>query len=76
MVPDFRLNKAFEQMGYTDAGYRKKKWNFCAMNAAGLAARTGSTVMKPSAAKILEKAARSITVQHRSRGAAIVFQRR
>ena len=36
------------------------------MNAAGLAAKTGKIVMKPSAARILVNFVRSITVKHRS----------
>ena len=65
VVPDFRLNKAFAQWD-----------NFFAMNAAGLAAGTGSAVTKPSAAKISEKAARSITARLRMQRAAICFPKR
>ena len=45
------------------------------MNAAGLAAGTGSAVTKPSAARISEKAARSITARLRMQRAAICFSK-
>lgn len=45
------------------------------MNAAGLAAGTGKSVMKLSAAKTLEKMVRITAVQLRMQGMAIVFRR-
>ena len=57
VVPDFRLNKAYDQMEDTVLASKKTRWSFCAMNAAGLAVRTGKPVMKRSAARILEKIA-------------------
>ena len=41
VVPDFRLNKSFDKLNTLSQMHRKIKWNFCVMNAAGLAVRTG-----------------------------------
>lgn len=45
------------------------------MNAAGLAVQTEKAAMRLSAAKILERTARSITVQLRMQETATVFQK-
>ena len=41
VVPDFRLNKALDQMGHTVADSRRIRWSFCVTNVAGLGVRTG-----------------------------------
>lgn len=74
VVPDFRLNKAFSQLGVL-SGQQKAKLSFCATNAAGLAAGTESNAMKRSAEKFWAKTAPSITALRRTPGRAIVFPR-
>lgn len=74
VVPDFRLNKQFEQLNILTQ-LQKDKVEFLAMNVAGSVVRTGRLAMKPSVAKILEKSVLSITVWRRSLNGAIVFQK-
>lgn len=70
VVPDFRLNKAYEKLN-TLTESQKDKVEFCAMSAAILAARTGRNATKPSAAGIWERS-RILVVPHRGRRRAIV----
>lgn len=57
VVPDFRLNKAFDKLG-TLTKSRKARWNFCATNAVISAVPTGKAVMKMSAVKVCVRIAR------------------
>ncbi len=68
------MNKVFDKLS-TLTGAQKDKVEFYVMNAAGLAAGTGKSVMKLSAAKTLEKMVRITAVQLRMQGMAIVFRR-
>lgn len=74
VVPDFRLNKSLENLNRLSQ-QQKDKWNFCATNAVGLAAKTGRNVTKQSAAEILERTARNIFVLPLTEIRAIVFQK-
>lgn len=75
VVPDFRLNKSFDNLKALSQ-HQKEKVEFCAMSAAGLAARTGRNATRRLVAKIWARIARSIIVLHLMRGRDISFRRR
>ena len=70
VVPDFRLNKAFDQL-LTLPQPLKGRWNFCATNAAGSAARTGRPVTRLSAEKISESMHRTAVLRRVQRMATV-----
>lgn len=74
VVPDFRLNKRFEELNALSQVH-KDKVEFCAMSAAGSGAVTVSNATRLSAAKISARTA-STGVKHRMHRAAIGSPRR
>lgn len=75
VVPDFRLNKSFDNLKALSQ-HQKDKVEFCAMSAAGLAARIGRNATRRLAAKIWARIARSIIALHLMQGRDISFRRR
>lgn len=71
VVPDFRLNKAYDRWK-TLSWQEKDKVEFLCNECCCLAVRTGKPVMKRSAARILEKIG-NITVRHRNLSRDIAF---
>ena len=71
IVPDFHLNKKFEQLNKMNSKQKAKSRNSCAMNAVGLVVKIEELVMKQSARKIWEKIAKIMSVQHRAQEKAI-----
>ncbi len=66
VVPDFRLNKAFEQLDSLPQA-QKPRWSFSATSAAGSAAPSGSAATRRSAAKIWARTALSTAAPPRMR---------
>lgn len=75
VVPDFRLNKAFDRLSGLSAA-EKDKVEFLATSAAGSAAGSGSAAMRRSAAKTSGWTGRSTAAPRRGRTAAIAFPAR
>ena len=74
VVSDFRLNKSFDNLKALSQ-HQKEKVEFCAMSAAGLAARTGRNATRRLAAKLWARIARSTIALRLMQGRDISFQR-
>ena len=72
VVPDFRLNKALDQLNTLTAA-QKQRWNSCATNAAGLPAPTERRAMKTSAGKTWGKTAPITSARPPMPGGATAF---
>ena len=74
VVPDFRLNKAFDKLN-TLSQAEKDKAEFLCNECCWAGCRDRKPAMKRSAARIWVKTARSITARHQKERGAIFFQR-
>lgn len=72
VVPDFRLNKAFDELNRIR---EKEKVEFLATSAAGSDVKTENAVTRQSAERIWARIPRNIAAARRMRKAAIDFQR-
>ena len=71
VVPDFRLNKAFDRLDTLP-----EDQNSCATSAAGMTARTGRPVMRTSAAKTWARTVRTTSASRRRPAEATAFPMR